>query len=116
MRTGNLSKVLAIVALVVLVMVQPVGGNGDDQYDTPEKPELKYLNLGYHLDRMVVRVESGEDSAEEAAEGRFDKPRRGGGGDHIPFRQRDRRGYLPWRTKAATPATWARTTSKPTCQ
>ena len=68
MRTGNLSKVLAIVALVALVMVQPVGGNGDDQYDTPEKPELKYLNLGYHLDRMVVRVESGEDSAEEAAE------------------------------------------------
>ena len=73
MRTGIWSRMLAIVALVALAVplavVQPVGGDGDDQYDVPEKVDLKYPNLGYHLDQLVAQVETGEASAEEAARG-----------------------------------------------
>ena len=34
----------------------------------PEKPELKYPNLGSNLDQLVASVEAGETSAKEAAE------------------------------------------------
>ena len=37
------------------------------QYPIPEKAEPTYPNLGSRLDRLVVRVEAGEISAEEAA-------------------------------------------------
>ena len=43
---------------------------GDDQAPAiPDKGELKYPNLGSHLDELVVSVESGETTAEEAAKG-----------------------------------------------
>ena len=57
----------------------PVGGQADkfpaakagvDENQSPpipEKRELKYPNLGSHLDRLVARVEKGEATAEEAA-------------------------------------------------
>ena len=42
---------------------------GDDSLPTlPEKPELKYPNLGSNLDQLVASVEKGETSAKEAAE------------------------------------------------
>ena len=41
----------------------------DDTLPTlPEKPELKYPNLGSNLDQLVTSVEEGETSAKEAAE------------------------------------------------
>ena len=41
----------------------------DDTLPTlPEKPELKYPNLGSNLDQLVTSVEKGETSAKEAAE------------------------------------------------
>ena len=41
----------------------------DDTLPTlPEKPELKYPNLGSNLDQLVASVEKGETSAKEAAE------------------------------------------------
>ena len=44
-------------------------GGGDDTLPTlPEKPELKYPNLGSSLDHMVASVEEGGLSAKEAAE------------------------------------------------
>ena len=41
----------------------------DSQFPIPEKPELKYPNLGSSLDQMAVSVEEGEVTAKEAAEG-----------------------------------------------
>ena len=44
------------------------GTGGDDQAPPiPHKGELKYPNLGSHLDALVASVESGEATAEEAA-------------------------------------------------
>ena len=44
------------------------GTDGDDQaLPIPDKGELKYPNLGSHLDALVASVESGEATAEEAA-------------------------------------------------
>ena len=65
---------LAIVALVTLAIALGVAtpnvyGGGDDSLPTlPEKPELKYPNLGSNLDQLVASVEKGETSAKEAAE------------------------------------------------
>ena len=65
---------LAIVALVTLAIALGVAtpnvyGGGDDSLPTlPEKPELKYPNLGSNLDQLVASVEKGEVSAKEAAE------------------------------------------------
>ena len=43
--------------------------SSDDTLPTlPEKPELKYPNLGSNLDQLVTSVEKGETSAKEAAE------------------------------------------------
>ena len=72
MRTVNWSRLLAIVALMVLTIPLTVttpraSADGDDEFPIPEKPALKYPNLGYHLDRLVARVEAGEASGEEAA-------------------------------------------------
>ena len=39
------------------------------QFPIPEKPELRYPNLGSSLDQMAVGVEEGEVTAKEAAEG-----------------------------------------------
>ena len=44
-------------------------GTGEDSQapSIPEKGELRYPNLGSHLDELVASVESGETTAEEAA-------------------------------------------------
>ena len=46
------------------------GTDGDDQAPAiPDKGELKYPNLGSHLDELVASVEAGETTAAEAAKG-----------------------------------------------
>ena len=65
---------MVIAALVTLaiflgVATPNVYGGGDDTLPTlPEKPDLKYPNLGSNLDQLVASVEEGETSAKEAAE------------------------------------------------
>ena len=74
MRIKILPGALVIAALVTLaislgVATPNVYGGGDDSLPTlPEKPELKYPNLGSNLDQLVASVEEGETSAKEAAE------------------------------------------------
>ena len=74
MRIKILPGALVIAALVTLaislgVATPNVYGGGDDTLPTlPEKPELKYPNLGSNLDQLVASVEEGETSAKEAAE------------------------------------------------
>ena len=74
MQIKMLLGALAIAALVTLaislgVATPNVYGGGDDTLPTlPEKPELKYPNLGSSLDHMVSSVEEGGLSAKEAAE------------------------------------------------
>ena len=74
MQIKMLPGALAIVALVTLaislgVATPNVYGGDDDSLPTlPEKPELKYPNLGSNLDQLVASVEKGETSAKEAAE------------------------------------------------
>ena len=74
MRIKKLPGALVIAALVTLaislgVATPNVYGGGDDSLPTlPEKPELKYPNLGSNLDQLVASVEKGETSAKEAAE------------------------------------------------
>ena len=74
MRIKILTGALVIAALVTLaislgVATPNVYGGGDDTLPTlPEKPELKYPNLGSDLDQLVASVEKGETSAKEAAE------------------------------------------------
>ena len=72
---SKMSFRLLVIAGLLTVLI-PLGvttpgvyGDGDDnQYPIPEKSELKYPNLGYHLDQLVTQVEAGEVSAEEATE------------------------------------------------
>ena len=74
MRIKMLPGALVIAALVTLaislgVATPNVYGGGDDTLPTlPEKPELKYPNLGSNLDQLVASVEEGETSAKEATE------------------------------------------------
>ena len=73
MLSRNWSRLLSILALLALAIplsvAQPAAGDSDDdQYAMPEKTELQYPNLGYHLDQLVASVEAGEASAQEAAE------------------------------------------------
>ena len=46
----------------------PATASDDTLPTLPEKPELKYPNLGSNLDQLVASVEEGETSAKEAAE------------------------------------------------
>ena len=46
----------------------PATASDDTLPTLPEKPELKYPNLGSNLDQLVASVEKGETSAKEAAE------------------------------------------------
>ena len=74
MRIKILPGALVIAALVTLaislgVATPNVYGGGDDSLPTlPEKPELKYPNLGSNLDQLVASVEKDKTSAKEAAE------------------------------------------------
>ena len=66
-------RLLVIATLSILLIPMSFNapaahGEGPDQYAIPEKAELKYPNLGSHLDQLVASVEAGETSAEEAAE------------------------------------------------
>ena len=73
MRNGSRSRLLAIVILVVLAIPLAVSmpyasaGGGGDQYDVPERADLKYPNLSFMLNQLVARVEAGETLPEEAA-------------------------------------------------
>ena len=46
----------------------PATASDDTLPTLPEKPDLKYPNLGSNLDQLVASVEKGETSAKEAAE------------------------------------------------
>ena len=46
----------------------PATASDDTLPTLPEKPDLKYPNLGSNLDQLVASVEEGETSAKEAAE------------------------------------------------
>ena len=70
-------RFLAIATLAALVVtlgvaLTGVSADGDEDMDQalaiPEKGDLKYPNLGSHLDQLVTRVEEGEFSAQDAAE------------------------------------------------
>ena len=78
MRIKKLPGALVIAALVTLaislaislgVATPNVYGDGDDSRPTlPEKPELKYPNLGSNLDQLAASALKGKTSAREAAE------------------------------------------------
>ena len=64
--------IATLAALVVTLGVALTGVSADGDEDQapaiPEKAEMKYPNLGSHLDQLVTRVEEGEFSAQDAAE------------------------------------------------
>ena len=78
MHIKKLPEALVIISLVTLtitlaitlgVATPNVYGDGDDSPPTlPEKPELKYPNLGSNLDQLVASINKGKTSAKEAAE------------------------------------------------
>ncbi len=74
MNSRSWLRLLVIAALFTLLIPLAVAtpaasADGDDDQFTPppEKTELKYPNLGSHLDQLVASVEAGEASAEDAA-------------------------------------------------
>ena len=74
MRIKKLPGALVIIALVTLAISLGVatpnvyGGGEDSQPTLPEKPELKYPNLGSNLDQLATSALKGKTSAREAAE------------------------------------------------
>ena len=81
----------------------------------PEKAQLKYPRLGSRLNNLVVRVEEGETSAQEAADS---APMRREGSVavtvHLSGNVADMVGFLE--DNGGVRATWARTISRPTCR
>ena len=77
MRIKKLPGALVITVLVTLTITLAISlgvatpnvyGDGDDSRPTlPEKPELKYPNLGSNLDQLAASIEKGKTSAKEAA-------------------------------------------------
>ena len=63
--------ILAALAVTLAVALPGVSADGDEDQapPIPEKAELKYPNLGSHLDQLVTSVEDGETTAEDAAAG-----------------------------------------------
>ena len=67
---------LAVLAVTLAAALPGVSADGDKNKDQgqdqalsiPDKTELKYPNLGSHLDQLVTSVEEGETTAEDAAE------------------------------------------------
>ena len=90
MRIKKLPGALVIIALVTLAITLAISlaislgvatpnvyGDGEDSQPTlPEKPELKYPNLGSNLDQLVASIKKGKTSAKEAAEDTEDAPAR----------------------------------------
>ena len=60
--------IAAAFALAVSLAAVMTTDASDSLSATPQKAELHYPNLGYRLDQLVTRVESGEASATEAAD------------------------------------------------
>ena len=58
-----------LAALVVTLAVDLPGVSADDgeEFTLPPKADLKYPNLGSHLDQLAARVEEGEMSEGQAA-------------------------------------------------
>ena len=63
--------ILAALAVTLAVALPGVSADGDEDQAPliPEKAELKYPNLGSHLDQLVASVEDGETTAADAAAG-----------------------------------------------
>ena len=61
----------AALAVTLAVAVPGVSADGDEDQapPIPDKTELKYPNLGSHLDQLVASFEDGETTAEDAAAG-----------------------------------------------
>ena len=75
MRKGTLLLLIAIAAIAGLALFfvtdrLDVAANGDNEQlaSPPEKRELRYPNLGSHLDEMVANLEEGRATSQEAAE------------------------------------------------
>ena len=78
MRIKKLPGTLVIIALVTLTITLAISlgvaapnvyGNGEDSQPTlPEKPELKYPNLGSNLDQLAASALKGKTSARETTE------------------------------------------------
>ena len=75
MRIKKLPEALVIATLLVTLAISlgvatpNVYGDDEDTLPTlPEKPELKYPNLGSNLDQLAASVEKGETSAKEAVQ------------------------------------------------
>ena len=63
--------ILAALVVVLVLALPGVSADGDEDQapPIPEKAELKYPNLGSHLDQLVTSVEDGETTAGDAAAG-----------------------------------------------
>ena len=63
--------ICAALAVTLAVALPGVSADGDEDQAPPisDKAELKYPNLGSHLDQLVAGVEDGETTAEDAAAG-----------------------------------------------
>ena len=74
MRTRGPLALLVIAASLALsvslaTVITTAASDGDDNLSAPpEKAELHYPNLGYRLDQLVIRVESGDTSITGAAQ------------------------------------------------
>ena len=74
MHIKKLPGALVIIALITLAISLGVatpnvyGGGEDSQPTLPEKPELKYPNLGSNLDQLAASALKGKTSTREAAE------------------------------------------------
>ena len=69
----RLFRLVTITALIILTLNLandvPTHADSDEGQapPIPEKRELRYPNLGSHLDQLVAQVEGGEATAEDAA-------------------------------------------------
>ena len=63
--------ICAAMAVTLEVALTGIFSDGDDDQAPPisDKAELKYPNLGSHLDQLVTSIEDGETTVEDAAAG-----------------------------------------------
>ena len=90
-------------------------GGGGQALPIPDKGELNVPQLGFPSRRTGGQRGSGTGHGRGGRRGYPGAFRGICGRDHLPVRERGRRGELPCKTTAARPATWAGTTSRPTC-
>ena len=69
LRPAAMAALLLTLSITLAVNSSGARADGDEDQapPIPEKRELKYPNLGSHLDQLVGQVEEGEATAEEAA-------------------------------------------------